>query len=130
MQTQNSMSGAHRLAPARPEMSAASSVGSWAAGSWDHVQAAVLLLIRRACTALPHDEVALDTPLLALGLDSLKLMELIFDLEEHYQIEVDEALLVELDVINDLVSMVNMAVNKGGATLPDGMPESWADEED
>lgn len=122
MQTQNSMSSS---APARPE-----GLGALSVGSWEHVQEAVLLLIRRACTALSPHDVALDTPLLGLGLDSLKLMEVIFDLEEYYQIEVDEALLVELDVINDLVSMINMAVNEGGVPLPDGMPEPWADEED
>lgn len=99
-------------------------------GSWEHIRESTLLLIRRACTELPPHEVDLDTPLLALGLDSLKLMEVIFDLEEHYQVEVDEALLVELDVINDLVSMINAAVNDSGAALPDGMPEPWADEED
>lgn len=124
MQTQNNMSGANRLASAKLE-----SLGAPSVGSWEHVQEAVLLLIRRACPALSPRDVVLDTPLLALGLDSLKLMEVIFDLEEHYQVEVDEALLVELDVINDLVSMINMAVNEGGAALPDGMPQPWSDEE-
>lgn len=46
-----------------------------------------------------------DTALAELGLDSLKLIEIVYELETFYQLDVDEELLAELESIGDLVSM-------------------------
>lgn len=94
-----------------------------------HVQESVMALTRRACVTLPADELEADTPLLALGLDSLALMEIIFDLELHYDVQVDEARLLELETISDVIFMISAAVSDAGGTLPDGPPGPWAAEE-
>lgn len=93
------------------------------------VQEATLLLIRRACVAVPAEELTVKTALLELGLDSLTLMEVIFDLELHYSVQVDEALLVELETIQDLVFMVSSAIAGAGVELPDEPPALWAEQE-
>lgn len=94
-----------------------------------HVQESVMALIRRACVTVPADELEADTPLLALGLDSLALMEIIFDLELHYDVQVDEVRLLELETISDVIFMISTAVSEAGGTLPDGPPGPWTTEE-
>jgi acyl carrier protein len=51
-------------------------------------------------------EIKLDTLISELRLDSLRLLELVFELERHFCVEVDEAALVEVVSVSDLVSMV------------------------
>lgn len=53
-------------------------------------------------------------PLGELGLDSLKLVEVIYELETFYQLDVDEELLAELETVGDLVLMMCRAMNKNG----------------
>jgi acyl carrier protein len=56
-----------------------------------------------------------STDLSALGLDSLKLVELVFELEVDYEISADESALSRLRTIGDLIDMICEAVAKSGA---------------
>ncbi|HDZ09967.1 phosphopantetheine-binding protein [Pseudohongiella sp.] len=60
---------------------------------------------------------ALQTPLSELGLDSLKLIEIVYELETFYQLDVDEEKLAELTNVGDLIELFvdDMAVRANGA---------------
>lgn len=47
-----------------------------------------------------------DTELAALGLDSLRLIEIVYELETEYNVDADEGALVQLRTVDDLVQMV------------------------
>lgn len=47
----------------------------------------------------------LQKPLAELGLDSLKLVEIVYELETFYQLDVDEERLAELGKIEDLIDI-------------------------
>ena len=57
------------------------------------------------------EQVAIDlqTPLAELGLDSLKLVEIVYELEREFAIETDEELLAQLESVGDVVVMVESA---------------------
>lgn len=46
-----------------------------------------------------------QTPLAELGLDSLRLIEIIYELETFYQLDVDEERLAELGRVGDLIEL-------------------------
>lgn len=48
---------------------------------------------------------AIKKPLTELGLDSLKLIEIVYELETFYQLDVDEERLSELRKVGDLVEL-------------------------
>ena len=54
-----------------------------------------------------------QTPLENLKLDSLSVLELIYELEEHYRIVVDDERLLQLKCINDIVDLVMQARRPG-----------------
>lgn len=47
----------------------------------------------------------MQTPLAALALDSLKLIEIVYELETFYQLDVDEERLSELNRVGDLIEL-------------------------
>jgi acyl carrier protein len=51
-----------------------------------------------------------DTRLAELGLDSLKLVEIIFDLESRFQVTADENMLLEVRTVADLIALISPAV--------------------
>ena len=51
-----------------------------------------------------------EKPLADLGLDSLKLIEIVYELETFYQLDVDEERLAELENIGDLIAMFTEAL--------------------
>lgn len=52
----------------------------------------------------------LQKPLAELGLDSLKLVEIVYELESFYQLDVDEERLAELEKIEDLIDIFIIAL--------------------
>lgn len=54
-------------------------------------------------------EVTLNTGIAEIGLDSLRLLEIVFELERCFDVEVDEALLAEVTTVSDLVTMIVQA---------------------
>lgn len=59
-----------------------------------------------------------QTPLTELGLDSLQLVEIVYELETFYQLDVDEERLAELEMVGDLVQLfVSAPVAAGGDTV-------------
>jgi acyl carrier protein len=57
-------------------------------------------------------EVASDTSIADLGLDSLRLLEIVFELEKHFCVEVDEAALVEVASVGDLALMISTQLSE------------------
>lgn len=56
---------------------------------------------------MPLDtDLSANTELAALGLDSLKLIEIVYELETEYSVDADEAALAQLRTVGDLVGMV------------------------
>jgi len=47
-----------------------------------------------------------------LGLDSLRLLEIVFELEKHFCVEVDEAALVEVASVGDLALMISTQLSE------------------
>ena len=60
-------------------------------------------------------EIVSDTLITELGLDSLRLLEIVFELEKHFCIEVDEALLIEVSSVGDLVQMVSSQLSEANS---------------
>jgi acyl carrier protein len=48
---------------------------------------------------------SVQQPLAELGLDSLKLVEIVYQLESFYQLDVDEEPLSELEKVGDLIAL-------------------------
>lgn len=61
---------------------------------------------------------ALTTSLSSLGMDSLKLVEIIFVLETRFSIVADEELMAELETVGDLVCMIDRACQSLGPQEP------------
>jgi len=56
---------------------------------------------------MPLDtDLSANTELVSLGLDSLKLIEIVYELETEYNVDADEAALAQLRTVGDLVGMV------------------------
>ncbi|MEC8858667.1 MAG: acyl carrier protein [Pseudomonadota bacterium] len=51
-----------------------------------------------------------------LGLDSLKLVELVFELEAEFGIDVDESMLIQVSTLGDLVELIFTAIHAEVAT--------------
>jgi acyl carrier protein len=47
-----------------------------------------------------------DIRIADLGLDSLKLVELVFELEAEFGIDVDESMLIQVSTLGDLVELI------------------------
>lgn len=60
-------------------------------------------------------ELELHTPIAELGLDSLKLVEVIYELERDFAIEVEEELLAQLECVGDVVTVVESACRGAAA---------------
>ncbi len=56
-----------------------------------------------------------DTALGALGLDSLQLVEMVFELESCYEVQVDEELLAQLVSVADVIDMLTQALPTAAA---------------
>jgi len=73
--------------------------------------AAVFELLRGAADVPPH-MLNNQTLLADLGLDSLKLVEIIFDLESRFHVSADENLLLELRTVADLIALITHAISE------------------
>lgn len=64
-----------------------------------------------AAASVEDSEITEHTALIELGLDSLKLIEVIFELENAYGVDADEELLAELSKVGDIVKMMHKAIS-------------------
>lgn len=76
------------------------------------VRARVLELLAIAMQQSDCEQVGIElhTPIAELGLDSLKLVEIVYELEMEFSIETDEDLLAQLQYVGDIVAMVESAL--------------------
>lgn len=75
------------------------------------IQKTIVELLRGACEASGSSAlVSLDATLGDLAIDSMKLIELIFELERSLGFEADEGQLASLGTVRDLVEMVEAAM--------------------
>lgn len=72
----------------------------------DAIKDAVIASLRQYLSA-EHNEAVLapDTPLGTLGINSLQLVELVYELEVRFGLQVDEEQLVRLQTLGDLEAM-------------------------
>ncbi len=61
--------------------------------------------------------VAPDMALAELGLDSLHMVEMVFELESYYEVQADEELLVQLQSVADVIDMFVVAVGSVAAPV-------------
>lgn len=61
---------------------------------------------------LSQDQLDPEQRLLDLELDSLAVLETIYELEEHFDITVDSDELGKLTTVSDLVAAINSAINR------------------
>ena len=66
----------------------------------------VLQLLARCTPAPGSDDIDLDTDIDGLELDSLAMFEVVFEVEECFAVELDEAKLTGITTVRDLVSLV------------------------
>lgn len=55
-----------------------------------------------------------DTKINALMIDSLKMIQIVFEIEVHFGIEIPEHALFQIDTLNDLINLVRLAVCSSG----------------
>jgi acyl carrier protein len=81
----------------------------------------VLRHLHAACDPepAPHGLQA-DTPLATLGIHSLRLIELVYELEVSLEVQVDEEHLARLQTVGDVQCMFATAVSASGRD-----PECW-----
>lgn len=72
----------------------------------------VLQLFARYTPAPASDNIDLDTDIASLELDSLAMFEVVFEIEECFAIELDEAELTKITTVRDLVSSVQSAAGR------------------
>jgi len=60
-------------------------------------------------------ELGLQTSIAELGLDSLKLVEVIYELERDFSIEIEEELLAQLECVGDVITAVESACRGAAA---------------
>jgi len=63
-------------------------------------------------TGCSTDEVALDAKLQDLGLDSLKAITVLYDLEEEYDIEIPNEIIESMKTVGDIVSKIDVLRGK------------------
>lgn len=75
----------------------------------DNIEKKVLEFVRKACEEYGHlpdsFELSKNTSVSELHLDSLKLVEIVFELENALSLPSDEELLAELKTLGDIMSM-------------------------
>jgi len=63
-------------------------------------------------TGCSADEVTPDVKLQDLGLDSLKAITVLYDLEEEYDIEIPNEIIESMKTVGDIVSKINVLREK------------------
>ncbi len=76
----------------------------------------VLQHLQAACDPVPDSQgLQADTPLAALGVHSLRLIELVYELEVRFEVQVDEEHLARLQTVGDVQHMFAAALlTRGG----------------
>ena len=72
----------------------------------------VLKLLARYTPASASDDIDLDTDIAGLELDSLAMFEVVFEIEECFAVELDEAELTRVTTVRDLISSVQTAAER------------------
>jgi acyl carrier protein len=62
---------------------------------------------------------SMQKPLAELGLDSLKVIEIVYQLETFFQLDVDEERLSQLENVGDLVELFSSALTTTGGVAMD-----------
>ena len=57
-------------------------------------------------SALDVSAIELNTPLADLGIDSLGLAELMFDIDDEFNIEISDEQMVKLNTVGDLIEQI------------------------
>jgi len=70
------------------------------------VTAFVIATLRDCCSEGIPREIEPDTKLGDLALDSLKMIQLVFEVETHFDIELQEHYLFQLDTLGDLLLLI------------------------
>ena len=55
--------------------------------------------------------IELSTPLTDLGIDSLGLAELMFDIDDEFKIEISDEQMVKLNTVGDLIEQIEQAIS-------------------
>jgi acyl carrier protein len=84
----------------------------------EELQEIIFGLLRSNCktAALTH-EIGMETSLAELDLNSLRIIEIVFELESHYRVQADENLLAQLRSVGDIVHMFELACAAGESGL-------------
>lgn len=69
----------------------------------------LLQLVQQCCHPDAAQVVALDTPISELRIDSLKMIQIVFELETRFDIEMEEHRLFQVESLADLLTLVQEA---------------------
>ncbi|WP_339866389.1 acyl carrier protein [Pseudohongiella nitratireducens] len=67
----------------------------------------VVDLVVKKCSGANHADINCDSPLSSLPLGSLKVLEIVHEIESKYAIDIDEKQLFEIEKVGDLVNLVS-----------------------
>lgn len=73
----------------------------------------VLRIIRECCDSRLTGDLSLETPLRSLHMDSLKMVQIVYELEVALDIEMEEHRLFQLESVGDLAVLAGEAVRSG-----------------
>ena len=62
-------------------------------------------------SGLDVSAIELNTPLADLGIDSLGLAELMFDIDDEFNIEISDEQMVKLNTVGDLIEQIEQAIS-------------------
>lgn len=67
---------------------------------------------------IPEQDIVPEARLVELGMDSLDLLDIVFDLEEEFQIEIDNLESVGLETVEDAVKKVEHLTTRASTSPP------------
>ena len=72
----------------------------------------VVDLVVKKCSGIKHMDIDRSTPLSSLPMGSLKVLEIIHDIESRYGIHIEERELFEIENVGDLVNLIPVLCNE------------------
>lgn len=66
----------------------------------------------------PPNNITMETPLSELGIDSLRAITILYELEEQFDIEIPNELIEQISTVGDIVKYLDQLRQTTGSTCP------------
>jgi acyl carrier protein len=75
-----------------------------------------------AICAVPVSRIRSDAQLIEYGLDSIRSVELVVAMEEHFGIEIPDTMMEKLRKVSDVIELIEMQLGSRGCADADALP--------